>query len=109
MKEVDTRDGPVLDLIPELLSGLSLVVQTALLEPEPGDVDKSCGIGRLPSTHRTDEGALNVQGVRADSLSKDVLGEHVAFLQQIRVACRCESLFRGTSPEPGLAAVPSTV
>ena len=81
----NTRDRPVLDLVLQVLRDLLLVVQAALLEPEPGDVDQACRVGRLPAAHRADERALNIERVGADGLGEDVLRQHLAFLQQVRV------------------------
>src|ERR1700728_1176689 len=78
-------DRPVLDLILEELGDLALVVQAALLEPEPGDVDQTAGVGRLPTADSSDERALNVLRVRAHRLGQHVGGQYLALLLQVRV------------------------
>src|SRR5882762_4474140 len=71
-------DRPVLDLVFEELGDLALVVEAALLEPEPGDVDQTAGVGRLPTADSSDERALNVLRVRADRLGQHVGGQYLA-------------------------------
>src|SRR5271154_275331 len=78
-------DRPVLDLIFEELGDLALVVQAALLEPEPGDVDETTGVGRLPTTDGSDERALNVLRVCAHRLGQHVGGQYLALFLQVRV------------------------
>src|SRR5271155_3074132 len=80
-----TGDRPVLDLIFEELGDLAFVVQAALLEPEPGDVDQTAGVGRLPTADSSDERALNVLRVCAHRLGQHVGGQYLALLLQVRV------------------------
>src|SRR5277367_3078185 len=80
-----TGDRSVLDLILQVLGDLALVIQAALLKPEPGDVDQAAGVGRLPAADRADEGALNVLWIGAYRLGQDVGGQYLAFLLQVRV------------------------
>src|SRR6202044_3952620 len=105
-------DRPVLDLIFEELRDLALVVQAALLEPEPGDVDQTAGVGRLPTTDSSDEGALNVLRVRAHRLGQHVGGQDLALLLQVRVLLlgsvvagdvTCARFHRATADRPGAA------
>src|ERR1700722_2202068 len=105
-------DRPVLDLILEELGDLALVVQAALLEPEPGDVDQAAGVGRLPTADRSDERGLNVLGVRAHRLGQHVGRQYLALLLQVRVLLlrrvvaglvTSARFHRGTADRPGAA------
>ena len=97
---LDARDRAVLDLVLQLLGDLALVVQAALLEPEPGDVDQAGRVGGLPAAHRADERALDVQRVGADGLGEDVLGQNLAFLEQVRVLSSASRRCGGRRPDP---------
>src|SRR6201996_9817801 len=103
-------DRPVLDLIFEELGDLALVVQAALLEPEPGDVDQTAGVCRLPAADSADERALNVLRVGAHRLSEHVGGQYLALLLQVRVLLlggvvaghvTSARFHRGTTDRPG--------
>src|SRR3984885_4093036 len=105
-------DRPVLDLILEELGDLAFVVQAALLEPEPGDVDQNAGVGRLPTADSSDERALNVLRVCAHRLGQHVGGQYLALLLQVRVLLlgrvvaglvTSARFYRGTADRPGAA------
>lgn len=80
---VHALDRAGLDLVLQALGDLALIAQTALLEPEPGDIDQTGRVGRLPPADRADERALDVERIGTDGLGQDVGGQDLTFLEQV--------------------------